>query len=712
MSVTTVRANGKLAALRRTWTDAVRLDPSGLTLRFAVRCTIGVALPLIAAAAAGQPLDGVSAAFGALITGFASRQGVYRTRAAAMIVTLLILALSGFTGIASAAFPALTVVVIAVWCLVFGLIGALGTTAMSISFNSVVALILFSNPPYDTANAFTQALMILAGGALQTVLLILVWPLQRSRAERDALATAYGSLASYAAAVEPHDLGLPETRTLSALATVLADPQPFVNRDELAAYLVLADEAERLRASLAALATDAHLLADVGLESTAQTLQRVCGASAGILNAIVSGLQAGRAPAIAPSAWAALDDDVRSLETNRSGDASDIADARALAGQLRSASRAAAATVSGGLSSGPARSSGPLIDGAMLRESFETLRANATWDSNYGRHAIRLCVAVTVAVTLQHVVPLQHGQWIGLTVALILRPDFSSTFTRGFQRIGGTIAGAVFASAIAALHPSNVAYEALAVIFAFLGFALFGVSYALFSMTITGYVVFLLAFGGSPEHSAAYDRVVATAIGALLSLLLFLVWPAWSRTRVAGDIAQLIETQQAYVVLVLRAYLNSGARDDRAIREAATASRLARSNAETSVEQMATEPVRPRDLSVQAARQLLAETRRTGVAALALYARCGRGTALPDAAAPSLARLTGHVEQAGRMLANAVRASVNIPADFPPLRDDQIALMRSLEHEPQSHLDVLISETDLIVDSLNASAHLVAQRAG
>jgi uncharacterized membrane protein YccC len=711
MTATPARDHGKMGALRKAWADAVRLDPSGLTLRFAVRCTIGVALPLIAAVAAGQQLDGVSAAYGALVTGFASRQGVYRTRVIAMALTAVALAVAACTGVASVGLPAVNVVVIAVWCLVFGLVGALGTTAMAISFNSVVALILFSNAPYDTANGLTQGAMVLAGGALQMVLQVLVWPLQRSRAQRDALASAYDALAVYAAAVDPHDLGLPETRTLSELATVLADPQPFVSRDEYAAFVVLADEAERLRASLAVMATDSHLLDDVGLSRAAQKIQRVCTSAATILVAVAKGLRAAQVPGVDAPAWAALDDAVKSLDVDRAGDATYVDDARALAGQLRSVWSAATATVTGGLATGPIHRPGvSIFDGSMVREAFETLRANATWSSSYGRHAIRLCVAVTMAVTLQHVLPLQHGQWIGLTVALVLRPEFASTLTRGFQRIVGTLAGAIFASAIAALHPSNVANEALVVVFAFLGFALFNVSYGLFSATITGYVVFLLAFGGSPEETAAYDRVLATAIGGVLALVLFVVWPAWSRTRVAGDIARLIDTQQRYLLLVLRMYVDPATRDDRAIRDAATSSRLARSNAETSVELMAAEPVRPRDLSVRAARALLAETRRSGVAGLVLYARATRAARLPPPAAALLATLSAHIEEAGKRLTESVRSADAGAPDFPPLRADQVALTQTLEHVPHSDFDVLISETDLIVDSLNSSAAILARR--
>ena len=83
-----------------------RIRPE-LDRRVASRCTVGVALPLALALSAGRPLAGVSAAIGALSVGFASRQGVYRTRAAAMLLTASAMALSAFAGSTTAELPAL-----------------------------------------------------------------------------------------------------------------------------------------------------------------------------------------------------------------------------------------------------------------------------------------------------------------------------------------------------------------------------------------------------------------------------------------------------------------------------------------------------------------------------------------------------------------------------------------------------------------------------
>lgn len=690
---------------RRIVRDAAKLDRSGFAVAFALRCTVGVAIPLIVAAISGGELAGVSAAYGALVTGFASRQGMYRTRAIGMILTALALALSGFAGAVSGPYPIANIVLAGVWAAMFGLIAAVGRASTVASINAVVAFVIFSNPPYDGSNPAFQALMVVAGGVLQTLLLVLVWPLQRYRTERRVLAAAYRALARYADHVNADDLGLPDAASLGEVRAALADPQPFGSRNELAAFEILADEAERLRPSLAALTSDHHLLAEVGLARAADAIGRVATAASLILGALADAVDRGVEPAIDPRRWTELDAAVRDVETGVAVGAPSIRDARKLGAQVRSAWRAARAAVNGGVST--VEASPPVrLQAATFGDAWDTIRANLAFDSIYARHGVRLGVAIVIAIGIQRLVPLAHAQWIPLTVALVLRPDFSSTFTRGLARICGTIGGAVLASAIAVFHPEQSAYVILAIVFAGISYALFGVSYAVFSAAITGYVVFLLAFGGSIEHAAAIDRVFATAIGGLLALIAYVAWPTWARERVRDDLASLIEAQARYCALILQAFLGPERVDWNAMRDAQLASRRTRTNAEASVDQMKGEPVSERGISLAAAQGVLAASRRIGVASLTLIARIADTDRVTR---PALAKLIGDLEAAFAAIVAALRDERASPHTA-RLREDQVALARAAASEPDAHWELLVAETDLFVESVDAIADLIRRR--
>jgi uncharacterized membrane protein YccC len=698
MSTTGTNAARKIVA------DALRLNWSGLELRFALRCTIGVALPLIAATLGGQPLAGASAAYGALVTGLASRQGLYRTRVGAMLAASGALAISAFAGALTGSVPAINIALLFVWSLAFGVVGSLGRAATVVAVNACVAYVVFSNAPYDTANPGFQALMVFGGGVLQMVLLVLVWPLAGFQSERAALAQAYAALAGYAGGLRADDLGLPDTQSVTVVSAALADPQPFGSRAEIAAYQSLADEAERVRATLAALATEQHLLNEVGLSDPARAVRAAGHAAQPLLNDVATAVGAGRAPAARKAALSALDDAIRELERSSPENAPYVADARALAGQLQAALRTATAAANGGFTAAAVPLRIARFDAGRLRRMADRLLANCTWSSHFARHAIRLGVVLVIAVIAQHLLPLAHAQWIALTVILVLRPDFASTFTRGVGRVVGTVVGAILASVIAAFHPSDAAYIVLAILFAGCAFALFNVSYALFSVAITGYIVFLLALGGAPEHASAVDRVAATLIGGLLALVAYAVWPAWTHTRVADDLADLIDAQRRYLRTVLLGFVEAEP-DESAIRAAQAAVWRARANANASVDQMAAEPVTPRGLTLRSVAGILAATRRIGIAALTLHARVARIAGAPHAL---IERFVGDLETALRAIVFALRNG-EPPAELPPLRPDLIALKRVLDEQRDPAVEVLVSETDLIVDSVETVAAIVAR---
>src|SRR6188474_3099482 len=64
----------------------------------ALRCTAGVAVPLIAGLLVDQPSIGAFGAIGAMSVGFGSFQGAYRSRAEVMIYAAAGMALSVFVG--------------------------------------------------------------------------------------------------------------------------------------------------------------------------------------------------------------------------------------------------------------------------------------------------------------------------------------------------------------------------------------------------------------------------------------------------------------------------------------------------------------------------------------------------------------------------------------------------------------------------------------
>jgi uncharacterized membrane protein YccC len=62
-----------------------------------------------------------------------------------------------------------------------------------------------------------------------------------------------------------------------------------------------------------------------------------------------------------------------------------------------------------------------------LASVFAVLRANLTLDSAAFRHAVRLASCVVIAEGVARGIGWQRGYWAPMTVAIVLKPDFTTT---------------------------------------------------------------------------------------------------------------------------------------------------------------------------------------------------------------------------------------------------------------------------------------------
>ncbi len=672
--------------------SALVVDWSQFEGAAALRCTLGVAVPLVAGVAIGQPVVGVFGAIGAVSVGFGSFQGAYRSRAAVMLFAAVGMALSVFFGSVAGYRDETAIAAAAFWGFAGGFIVALGPSASFVGLQSAVAVVIAGGYPSDLRDAAGRAALVFGGGLVQTLLVVMIWPLRRFTAERRSLAAAYRSLAAYAAAIPAGVEAAPEPHTFAGTASPMADPQPFAKSGDVLVFQALLDEAERIRASLASLATQRRRLsqADELCSSTMSEMLRLG------LNEIADALEEGREPREPSGLWTTLD---RCAEQF-----SHATSVEALLGQLRAAWRTAGVMTAPSTSgdSAPRRTRVvPLRRRPPVRDALITLRANLTLDSTACRHALRLSVTLAIATALYRLLEMPRGYWLPLTALLVLKPEFHDTFARGISRIAGTLLGAAFATLLAQTVPlgsRGLTILVLGCVWA--GYALVRASYAVFTVFITGYVVFLLMLAGVPELTAVTHRIEYTAEGGLLALLLYALWPTWTGTEARPALAGLLDSHSRYVEALLDAYADPHRADLQAISEIRDAGRLIRSNTEAIVERMLAEPAGSHSIPAPIALGLLAAIRRLALASLALHAGLERGVPAP---VPGVKDLSGEMSLSLSALAESLRSGTP-PPPLPPLRQTQLALNSATN-------DLVRDETDLMVDSVNTIASLLAGRA-
>ena len=729
-----------------TWTrpvrEAVHLDRSQLALFPAARCALGIAIPLVAGDLSGHLLVGVSGAVGALTAGMASLQGTYRSRITIMSFAAAAFAVSAFVGATVGHVEGPDIAVTAVWGVAAGFLVLFGQAASVVGLQAVIGLVVFSQFSFTPEQAALNALWALCGGALQILLVPLTWPLQRFPVERTAASGAYRQLAGHLRSLASDPSALLDPSTLDELRAALQETQPWGDPAAASAYQALADEAERIRLQAAAVARIQSRLTATSSIDAARSLDEAISASANVLLDVAEALHDARSVTVSADErerFRAAVEHLRGIA--RSADTTDralvlraVEDLTALAGQLRSVVQLSAVaageqrgepkagTKTGVASDTAAGGNGrvwprPSPLAGTKRGYLEMGRANLTFTSEAFRHALRVGVTLAVAVAISHLFAVGHGYWLPMTVMIVLKPDFAATLSRGLARSVGTLLGAGLVTLLlAALDPSPAGLIVLTVALYAASVAVLRANYVVYSVGIASLVVTLLAFTGSPAPSLAADRSFYTLLGAILALSAYAIWPTWERSRVTDRLADLVEIDGSYGAALLHAWAEPATADRHALQRLRLAARLARTNAEASVDRWLSEPAgrhpgSPTPLDPQTAQGILAAVRRYVWAALVLHSQLP--PAGPDR--PELHRLAVEVDDAFAALASALRHE-SAPAPYPPLRATQVSTAEHLLHPPREGLDdptatpadmVVVSETDLMVNALDTLAHLL-----
>jgi uncharacterized membrane protein YccC len=704
------------AELRQSgWLDFGAFRWRDLAVGQSVRTTLGVLAPLIVGAASGHLEYGSYAALGALPAGFVSFRGVSWTRVLAVLAATSGMAVSTFAGATAAySLPWLLVLLVFCWAYLVGLLASLGPTVLAVSLQWPVALLIGSALPLAPADAAVRACLVLAGGLWQCLLVITSWAVNRGSAERTALAESYEALARYAADVAAGSQGPPSPDQLAG-STVLADPNPLLRTAPRQHMLDLAQEAERIRATLTALAADSASSgpgASALLRATAEVLTEI---SAGIggpraelgghLTAARHGLDGISTEAGATWQWAG----------------------EALLGQLRSACRLAA-RMNDAEQGRAGADSPPLLRPDLVRDARLTVRASLGPSAEAGRHALRLAVVSAIAEVIAIATDLPHGYWAALTIFIVLRPDYSSTFYRGLQRAAGTVVGAGLGVATALLgRVSTIALLIGIGISLLAAFAVFTVNYLLYSVFLTDFVVVLLAMLGLPPDTTAVDRLIGTGVGTGLAILAYLLWPTWAGTSAAENFALLYLAQGTYGGAELRAYTRPGAGAE--LDQLQLAARRARIDAEAAADRLAGEPAHGAvgvslAVALESAGYRIAQALLTLVAATRAHHAAmasERDQPDPDAALqPQLDRLAADVQQATETLASWLRelGASGVPPALPPLPDLRRELRAMWTPGEASTLTPssvarggLFTGADALIDAINSAAHAMREQA-
>jgi uncharacterized membrane protein YccC len=693
-------------AARAFWGVLTRFDASKLAPYMALRNSIGVILPLIAGFALNMPRGGVVVASGALNVAYSDGSDPYAQRAKRMLSSSALCALGVLLGALSGSHNALAVIIATMWAFAAGMFVAAGSAAADLGVISLVTLMIYAAQPLTPQQALISSALALGGGLLQTALSVALWPVQRYEPERRALATFFLELAR--AAEQPLSAtSAPPATIHSAQAQDALSGLDSETGVEAVRYRALLSQAERIRLTLLMLSrlhlrmqrerasySGVRILGDY-LKKSAQALQAIG-------DSLTSGMppKAGKEILAASAAYTLLfRQETDSLPPSFL--AAVAKDARfqmdALNGQLRSAlDLAANATATGQADFAKQQAQQPW----WLRFSgvLATLRANLNLQSSAFRHAVRLAALVAIGNTLERAFYWHRSYWLPMTIVLVLKPEFTTTFTRGVLRIGGTIVGLFLATALFRFLPESVPLQIVLIfIFTLLLRWVGPANYGIFAVAISALVVLLIAITGVSPKEVIWARGLNTAAGGALALLAYWMWPTWERTQVSERIAEMLDAYREYFHSLAETYTRNGSESANELDRVRLGARMARTNLEASIDRLSAEPGTTAK-QINQLNALLASSHRFVHALMALDAGWLHTAAVrPREAFHTFAM---HVEKTLDLLSAALRGKRVQLKEFPDLREDHHVLLQSGDQKIERYALVNV-EADRIVNSLN-----------
>ncbi|MDE3197757.1 MAG: FUSC family protein, partial [Acidobacteriota bacterium] len=490
------------------WNALTRFDAKKIVPEIAIRNSIGVVAAIAIGTVLSSPSAGIVTGTGALNVSYSDSRDPYIVRLRRMLVSAVLCAIAVTAGALSGHSNVTAVAVAVLWAFASGMLVALGAIAGDLGVITLVTLVVFAARPLPPIEAAETGLNAFGGALLQILLSIAPWPWRRYEPERRIVASLYAALAEMARAP-----GLPSAAPqLSDQISDAHDSLSSLGGDhglEAERLVLMLNQAERIRLSILSLGRLSRRLGRAEEGKTAsECLGRVLKAAAGILANVMAGGPVDGFTSVAL--------EFRSVEwkMTSSFNAATIRDARhlvdALGGQLRAALGVAQRAVEppGWREPWRLRFSGRLAK----------IEANLSLHSTVFRHALRMAVCLGIGDALGRAVTLQRTYWIPMTIAIVLKPDFTATFSRGVLRLCGTFAGLVIATALFHfLHTGLATDIALLGVFTFLLRWIGPANYGIFVTALSALIVLLLAPAGVPPHEVIVTRAINTGAGGLLA---------------------------------------------------------------------------------------------------------------------------------------------------------------------------------------------------
>ena len=175
---------------------------------------------------------------------------------------------------------------------------------------------------------------------------------------------------------------------------------------------------------------------------------------------------------------------------------------------------------------------------------------NFSFNSAAFKHALRVSLVCLIGFIAAKLFALgHHSYWVLLTIIVILKPGFSLSKQRNYQRLIGTICGGMIGIAILLLIPDQKIQFILLVGLMIGTYSFLRLNYVVSVIFMTPYVLILFKFLG--VGYVVKERIIDTVIGSSIAFIAsYLIFPSWEFEQIQMNLASVINANVNYLVKI------------------------------------------------------------------------------------------------------------------------------------------------------------------
>ncbi|RKR83859.1 putative membrane protein (TIGR01666 family) [Mucilaginibacter gracilis] len=175
---------------------------------------------------------------------------------------------------------------------------------------------------------------------------------------------------------------------------------------------------------------------------------------------------------------------------------------------------------------------------------------NLTLSSSIFKHSLRVALVCLIGfIASKTVTHGHHSYWILLTIIVILKPGFSLTKQRNYQRLLGTIAGGAVGILVLYFVNNTTAQFVILMLFMIGAYSFQRLNYIVSVIFMTPYVLILFKFLGVGH--VVEERIIDTIIGSAIAFIAsYIIFPTWEFELIKTTLNDVLQANINYLMKV------------------------------------------------------------------------------------------------------------------------------------------------------------------